>query len=260
MRQAYLRSRMKLSRREVIKTFAMGAAFSNVAGNGWASSFLLEVQQIPDFTPGVLRIDLNDFPVLAEPFGSVRVGTFPVGASRTTDAWLKPIIINRGANDEFYVLSSVCTHAGCILPRFNAEDQIILCAVDQCGHGSQFEIDGRVRRGPAGSALDRYAFAQNGSVLTIQVPGLFYDVTFSRAVGGSRVAIQFVAFYQTRYEVYFRERIDGPAQVVNFSLSENGPATTSELFGNENSEYATLYLDKPGAAGFFQVAVKVGQV
>jgi len=30
--------------------------------------------------------------------------------------------------------------------------------------------------------------------------------------------------------------------------------------GNENSEFATLYLEKPGTAGFFQVAIKTTQV
>jgi hypothetical protein len=117
-----------------------------------------------------------------------------------------------------------------------------------------------VRQGPAGSALDAYAFTRSGSVLTIEVPQLFYDVTFGRGAMGNRVKIQFVAFYQTRYEVYFRESLEATPEVVNFALTEDGAATLSELTGNENSEYATLYLDKPGSAGFFQVAVKTGEV
>ena len=247
---------MKLSRREVIKTFALGAAFSNVAGNSWASSFLLEMQQIPEFTPGVLRLDLGDYPVLAQPFGSVRLGAFPIGAGNKTDAWLKPIIINRGAADDFYVVSAVCTHEGCIIRRLDSGSRAMVCPC----HGSAFEIDGEVRNGPAGSPLDSYSFTRSGSVLTISVPGLFYDVTFGRAASGNRIQIQFVAFYQTRYEVYFRESLEAPAQVVNFALTETGPATLSELTGNENSEYATLYLDKPGTMGFFQIAIKTAEV
>jgi Rieske Fe-S protein len=251
---------MMPSRRDAIKTVAWVTAFSKVAGSTWATSLLAEVQQFPDFTPGVLRIDLNDFPALSEPFGSVRIGTFPVSAGRKTEAWLKPILINRGAEDQFYVLSAVCTHEGCILPKYNPEDNVILCPEDQCGHGSQFEIDGQVRNGPANSPLDAYSFSRSGSVLTIEVPGLFYDITFHKAANDTRMAIQFVAFYQTRYEVYFRESIDAPPQLVNFSLTENGPATQSELIGNENSEYATIYLDRPGMLGFFQVAVKTSEV
>lgn len=255
-RGTYLRSRMKLSRRGVIKTFALGAAFSNVAGLSWTSTFLLKVKAIPDFTPGVLRVDLNEFPTLAQPFGSVRLGTLPIGAGNKTEAWLKPILINRGEVDDFYVVSAVCTHEGCIIRKLDVGSRAMVCPC----HGSAFEIDGDLRNGPAGSPLDSYVFTRFGSVLTIQVPGLFYDVTFGRAATGNRVKIQFVAFYQTRYEVYFRESFEAPAQVVNFALTENGPATFVEILGNENSEFATLYLDKPGGMGFFQIAVKTGEV
>lgn len=127
-------------------------------------------------------------------------------------------------------------------------------------HGSAYEIDGGLRNGPAGSPLSTFAYEREGSALMISVPDLFYDVTFNRSPSNNRVQIRFVAFYQTRYEVYFRERLDAPAQVVPFALTENGPASLSELAGNENSEYATIYLEKPGAAGFFQVAVKTGEV
>ena len=248
-----------VSRREIIKTFALGTAFSNLVGRTWAESFHLEVQQAAVFSAGVLKLDLNDFPSLAEPFGSVRIGTSPIGPDRHTDAWLKPIIINRGAADDLYVLSAVCTHQGCILPRMDATSRVMPCFAP-CGHGSLFEMDGTVREGPANNPLDRYAFTRSGSMLTITVPDLFFDVTFERAPSSARVRIQFVAFYQTTYEVYFRQTIDGPAELVSFALTENGPATLREVAGDFDSTYVTLYLDRPGQFGFFQVAVKTSPV
>lgn len=248
-----------VSRREVIKTFALGAAVSNLIGRPWARSFVLEVRQAAVFSAGVLKLNLDDFPALAQPYGSVRIGTSPVGPDRQTDAWLKPIIINRGAAEDFYVLSAVCTHQGCILPRMDATSRVMPCFAP-CGHGSLFEIDGAVRQGPANNPLDRYAFTRSGSMLTINVPDLFFDVTFNRAPSAARVQIQFVAFYQTTYEVYFRQTLDGSAEVVNFSLTENGPATLREVAGNFDSTYVTLYLERPGALGFFQVAVKTTPV
>jgi Rieske Fe-S protein len=248
---------MKLvSRRQVIKTFVLGAAFSNVIGRNWAGTFLGEVQPAPAFTAGILKVDLDDFPVLAQPLGSVRLGTFPIDGTNKTDAWLKPIIINRGDADDFHVVSAVCTHEGCIVRKLDPVSRAMICPC----HGSAYFIDGGLRNGPAGSPLSIFTHRREGSSLIISVPELFYDVTFNRSPSNTRVQIQFVAFYQTRYEVYFRERLDAPAQVVPFALTESGPLTLTELTGNENSEYATLYLDKPGTAGFFQVAVKAGQV
>ena len=247
---------MLVSRRQVIKTFVLGAAFSNVVGRNWAGTFLGEVQQAPAFTPGVLKVDLDDFPVLAQPLGSVRLGTFPIQANNQTDAWLKPIIINRGETDEFHVVSAVCTHEGCIIRKLDPGSGAMVCPC----HGSAFNIDGGLRKGPAGSPLSTFAYQRTGSTLVISVPELFYDVTFNRSPSNNRVQIRFVAFYQTRYEVYFRERLDAPAQVVPFALTESGPIFDRELMGNENSEFATLYLEKPGTAGFFQVAIKTTQV
>src|SRR5688500_1504261 len=149
---------MKLvSRRQVIKTFVLGAAFSNVVGRSWAGTFLGEVQQAPAFTPGILKVDLNDFPVLAQPLGSARLGTFPIQSNNQTDAWLKPIIINRGEADEIHVVSAVCTHEGCIIRKLDAASGAMVCPC----HGSAFEIDGGLRNGPAGSPLASFPYQRS---------------------------------------------------------------------------------------------------
>jgi nitrite reductase/ring-hydroxylating ferredoxin subunit len=249
----------QVSRREVIKTIAWGAAISCAARKSWADPLLSQLQFAGDFSGGVLRVDINDFPALSQSGGSVRLGTFPIGPDRKSDAWLKPILITRGEAEEFNVLSAVCTHEGCILPMPDQEERVIICTQDGCGHGSQFELDGTVRRGPANSTLPRYQFQRDGTILNISVPELFYDVTVDRATG-LRIQIKFVAFYQTSYEIYFRPSLNGTSQRVSFSLTPEGPANLQAVDGNFNSEYVTLYLDKPATFGFFQVVVKTGQV
>jgi Rieske Fe-S protein len=260
---------MKVSRRAAIttfaRTFALGAAYSTSPGNAWAQSFLLDVQQLPDFTPGVLKINLNDFPVLSQPRSSVRLGTAPVASNNTSDeTWLKPIIINRGDADDFYVVSAVCTHQGCIVRRMESASQRMVCPC----HFSQYQIDGTIppeRIGnfdiqPAQTPLQNYSYTRQGSILLITVPGLFFDVTFNRSPSNARVQLRFVAFYQTKYEIYFRPTLEAPPTLVHFSLTENGPANLTEIAGSFESDYVTLYLDRPGAFGFFQLAVKTSQV
>jgi cytochrome b6-f complex iron-sulfur subunit len=61
-----------------------------------------------------------------------------------------PILIVRKGPRQFVALSMLCTHEGC--PLNPPVRGIITCPC----HGSQFELDGRVHRGPAQLALLRY--------------------------------------------------------------------------------------------------------
>jgi thiosulfate dehydrogenase [quinone] large subunit len=61
-----------------------------------------------------------------------------------------PILIVRESARRFVALSTLCTHEGC--PLNPPVAGLITCPC----HGSQFELDGRVHRGPAQLALMRY--------------------------------------------------------------------------------------------------------
>jgi Rieske Fe-S protein len=61
-----------------------------------------------------------------------------------------PILIVRKSPGRFDALSMLCTHEGC--PLNPPVGGLITCPC----HGSQFELDGRVHRGPAQLALMRY--------------------------------------------------------------------------------------------------------
>ena len=61
-----------------------------------------------------------------------------------------PILVIRTGPDHFNALSVQCTHEGCpVNPPVNG---VITCPC----HGSQYNLDGSVRHGPAQFALTRY--------------------------------------------------------------------------------------------------------
>ena len=62
-----------------------------------------------------------------------------------------PILVVRDAARRFHALSMQCTHEGCpVRPPVHG---VITCPC----HGSQYDLEGRVRRGPAQLPLARYA-------------------------------------------------------------------------------------------------------
>lgn len=64
----------------------------------------------------------------------------------------------------FAALTSTCTHQGCTLSGYTGGK--IVCG-SSCGHGSEFNADGSVAKGPATSALAKYTVSINGNNLTV---------------------------------------------------------------------------------------------
>ena len=74
-----------------------------------------------------------------------------------------PILVVRTAHDAFTALSTQCTHEGCpVNPPVNG---IITCPC----HGSQYSLDGTVRRGPALYPLTRYLTSYDGRARRLTV-------------------------------------------------------------------------------------------
>lgn len=61
-----------------------------------------------------------------------------------------PILVVRDASRRFHALSMQCTHEGC--PVRPPVQGVITCPC----HGSQYDLEGHVRRGPAQLSLARY--------------------------------------------------------------------------------------------------------
>jgi len=65
--------------------------------------------------------------------------------------FFKSVIINND-DKELNILSSKCTHLGCKINKL--EDDKLICPC----HGSQFNLDGNVIRGPATASLKRLSY------------------------------------------------------------------------------------------------------
>ena len=249
----------RLSRREVIKTFALGTAISNVIGNSWAASLLLDFKALSHIQSGILQVKLSDFPELNTAGGSVRIGTSPIVRRSSEDTGpvgiFHPVIINRAATD-FFVLHAECSHAGCTVARMNSQ------GIMQCPcHGSQYAADGSVRQGPALQPLRRLNYTQADGALEIQLPDVFYEIKVERVAPSSpssRVHLSFIGFANLTYEVYFRSSLDGPLERASFSTTPDGPLSQTELPGAD--DFSHVYLERPGTAGFFQVTMKTAAV
>src|SRR5512145_3085904 len=88
---------------------------------------------------GRIRLSLRQHPELGEPRGSLRL--IPEG-------WEDPVCLLALDCGGFAALSSICTHRGCTV---DISGQGLACPC----HGSQYDREGRVTRGPASRALTR---------------------------------------------------------------------------------------------------------
>lgn len=73
------------------------------------------------------------------------------------------LLVARTAQNEFTALTAVCTHQQCTINGY--ANQIYTCPC----HGSQFNTNGQVTRGPAAAALRKYAtqFANDQLSITL---------------------------------------------------------------------------------------------
>jgi nitrite reductase/ring-hydroxylating ferredoxin subunit len=104
---------------------------------------------------GAIRLALRDFAQLEQPGGYVRIR--PSGSA---DA-LYVLALGGGS---FSVVSPICTHLQCTV---NVEGAQLLCPC----HGSLYDRQGNVLRGPAERPLRRYPATAVGGELVIRYEG-----------------------------------------------------------------------------------------
>jgi len=71
------------------------------------------------------------------------------------------LLVARTAQDTFAAVTALCTHQSCTITGYS--NQIYTCPC----HGSQFDTNGQVRKGPANSALRKYQTGFANDQLTI---------------------------------------------------------------------------------------------
>jgi cytochrome b6-f complex iron-sulfur subunit len=100
-------------------------------------------------------------PTGSPPNGPVAVGNVSALSVGTLLA-MSNVVVARDANG-VYGMSAVCTHAGCLL---DDTSHTIAAGLSCSCHGSSFDGDGAVTRGPARASLQHYAvtIAADGSI------------------------------------------------------------------------------------------------
>lgn len=101
-----------------------------------------------DYLPGVAARDRKNTAILAQPLLASATPGLPVlvqGLPKQQSAYL---VIHQGPTLAEYAIRSVCPHLGCAV-NWSLETKQFVCPC----HGSQFDNQGRVKKGPAKKSL-----------------------------------------------------------------------------------------------------------
>ncbi|HEX5221948.1 MAG TPA: ubiquinol-cytochrome c reductase iron-sulfur subunit [Verrucomicrobiae bacterium] len=248
---------MNIPRRRFIKYVTFGTASSIVAGKLWqrdVQAFCVPTD--PNVKEGMFKVRVSDYPALAQPFGSVRLGLNPVHSDDFPDGSFYPFLINRDDAGNFFVLDGECRHQGCVVATFDTGEMRIRCPC----HGSTYDYDGSVWDGPTTQPLHSYPFEYDGNdTLIIRIPCWGFEVRAAVVSGGSsRLRLDFEAFQNATYEVKFREHLTAPWTTASFATTPDGPAneTSVTTFAGKTS----VYVDRTTTTGYYALAVKLSEV
>jgi len=246
--------RSTFTRRRFLRNFVVGTAVSSFMGRGWLGTLVADCQPVQQGA-GILRVNVSGFEALKIENGSVRLALNAFTLTGTSNAFY-PVLVNRGANNQFFALDTRCTHMGCVVPPFNATAGASVCPC----HSSRFRIDGTVIPGSlAQRALQSFPVSFDGvDLLCIEIANLGYTVSETLVQSGApaRFQLQFPTRTGVKYQVLFRQSLLGDAGVVvPFATTIEGAATAMVLTGNNT--VATLFVDRTSDAGFYSIAVQV---
>jgi Rieske Fe-S protein len=238
----------RITRRDFVKFFWFGTACSSLCGKPWLATAVADPSPAAAGGVGVLQLKISDFPALENASGSVRLALTnpPSGA-------FFPILVNRGSGNQFFALSTRCTHMGCVVPAFSTVAGASVCPC----HGSRFAIDGAVVGGPAALPLTRYTNAFDGvNTLRIDIPGLRYSVgaLAVQTGAGPRLQLRFPTLQNAGHQVRFRQSMASEWAITPFATTRDGVANNTNLIGTGST--ATVYVDRVSETGFYAVTLR----
>jgi len=83
-----------------------------------------------------------------------------VGSAAIIRASSGSYLASRTGQDTFAVLTAICTHEGCTIDGFQSSTYVCPC------HGSQFNVNGGVTKGPASQSLTQFASTFSNGALS----------------------------------------------------------------------------------------------
>jgi Rieske Fe-S protein len=114
---------------------------------------------LPNNSTNVYTLSFSDYPTLENVGGSVHTTVSATSGS-------KDLFVTRVDANTVVTVSTICTHAGCVLDGYNSATQQYLCPC----HGSIFNAEGLVLVGPATTPLPTYVSILTASAVQITVP------------------------------------------------------------------------------------------
>jgi len=243
---------MDFSRRSFVRTLLVNTAWMSGVGGMHRARLLGELVPQQDDNRGVLNVHPQDYPVLAETGGSVRLGFNPIRSNHQPDGTLQPILINRLEDGSLKVLNAECPHASCATRTYSIQSQSHLCPC----HNSRFRLDGTRISGPAPFGLETLesSLCPDGS-LDILVPRLRFSITSKVVDLGvfKRMQIEFPARRNVTYQVVFKQALSDAWEPVSFATTQGGPLQQQTFTGT--GLITSLFVAPPQDQGIFAVHI-----
>jgi len=231
----------QMNRRSALRTLVFTSVCAGACGVGPGRWF---VSRVRAGESAQFRMGLDDFPQLKKSYGSVRLRVPGIPSSSNH------IVVTRMPGNQFYAVSALCTHKGVAVNPFK-KGVGLRCAA----HGSQFDANGKVVKGPARSSLKSYAAAYNGrDAVGVEFPNVGYSVA-TELVGadaGGRVKLEFETLSGMDYSVQVSGAVNGGGSApAKFALTPGGALTKTSISGNGNT--VSLYIAPTREAGFITI-------
>lgn len=229
------------SRRDFVRAFAFSAFYCSTFQRLFAGEEGELTAQAA--APGVVRLRLADFAALSSSLGSIllNVPGMPTSTGR--------LVVTHLEEGGYAAVSSICTHQACVVAITSKTSKTINCPC----HGSRFLPTGEVVTGPAGAPLPSFVTRENSGFLTIEVPGLSYQVSVG-AIRSGKLELSFPVRAGRSYEVELRADLANPAgTTVPFSTTPEG-VEINRLTGAPAGT-ATVYVPRTNATGYFVIKV-----
>ena len=231
----------QMNRRSALRTLVFTSVCAGACGVGPGRWF---VSRVRAGETALFRMGLDDFPQLKKSYGSVRLRVPGIPSSSNY------IVVTRMPGNQFYAVSALCTHKAVAVNPFK-KGVGLRCSA----HGSQFDANGKVVKGPARSSLKLYPAVYNGrDTVNVEFPNLGYSVATElvEAGAGERVKLEFETLSGMDYSVQVSGAVNGGGSApAKFALTPGGALTKTSISGNGNT--VSLYIAPTREAGFITI-------